>query len=135
MTLRLKHQVTQLAALRQELHAIQTREQKLTAAIRAQMLEHDRTVIRAGRSEARLLQVERLTVPPKKLRSLLDETAFLRCVTVKLTDARRFVGESALRRIGRIEHSFQLRLTQDGAAPAGAESSDEDRTAPQTYAK
>ena len=123
MTLLLEQQVTQLAALRRELHALEARERQLTAAVRAQMQEHGRKVIRVGPCEARLSEVERLNVPPKKLRGLLEEKDFLRCVTVKLTEARRYVGEVALRRIARIERYFQLRLTERDPAPAAADSS------------
>ncbi len=119
MTSLLEQQVTQLAALRRELHALEAREQKLTAAVRAQMREHGQDVIRAGPIQAKLSEVERLSVPPKKLHSLLEEKDFLRCVSVKVTDARRYVGEAALRRIAKIERSFQLRLTD--RAPAGAD--------------
>ena len=134
MTSLLEQQVTQLAALRRELHALEAREQKLTAAVRAQMREHGQDVIRAGPIQAKLSEVERLSVPPKKLHSLLEEKDFLRCVSVKVTDARRYVGEAALRRIAKIERSFQLRLTEREPAPTAADSSAQDQAAPHTDA-
>ncbi len=131
----LEQQVNQLATLRRELRALETQEQKLTASVRAQMLEHGRTVIRAGSIEARLLEVERLSIPPKKLHGLLSEKEFFCCIAVKVVDARRYVGQSKLRRIGKIERSHQLRLAEREHGPGGAHRSNTQQTAPKVNAR
>jgi hypothetical protein len=116
----LEQQVNQLAALRRELQALESRERKLAASIRAQMREHGCEALRTGSVEARLIATERLSISPRKLHVLLDEREFLSCVAVKISEARRHVGERALRRIAKIQRSYQLRLTVHGAAPVSS---------------
>ena len=74
------------------------------------MQEQGRTEVRGRSVEARLISVERMSVSPQKLRRILGEKDFLTCVSVQLAQARKHLGERALRRIAAIHRSFQLRL-------------------------
>ena len=117
MTSPLEQQVNRLAELRRELQALEAQERKLTASIRAQMQEHGCEAVRTDSAEARLIETERLSISPRKLHGLLGEKEFLSCVTVKVSDARRHLGERALRQIAKIQRSYQLRLKAHGTAP------------------
>ena len=110
MTSALEQHVERLAALRHQLRDLEAQERKLTASISAQMQEQGRTEVRGSSVEARLISVERMSVSPQKLRRILGEKDFLTCVTVQLAQARKHLGERALRRIAAIQRSFQLRL-------------------------
>ena len=110
MTSALEQHVDRLAALRHQLRDLEAQERKLTASISAQMQEQGRTEVRGSSVEARLISIERMSVSPQKLRRILGEKDFLTCVTVQLAQARKHLGERALRRIAAIQRSFQLRL-------------------------
>ena len=103
-------QLQKLGELRCQRQALESQEAELVRAVRGRMAEHGVETIRSAGFEARLVEQQRITVDPKRFRKAVTNAEFMRAITVSTTEARKFVGEERLRRIGQIITSVQLRV-------------------------
>ena len=107
----IERQLQRLGRLRQQRQALEAEENELTAAVRGRMSEHDITIVRSNDFQARLVRREQLSVDPVALQRRLSKKDFLACITVRVQEARKYLGDVDLRRIGEVAESVQLRIT------------------------
>lgn len=119
----LEQQLQHLGQLRQQRQQLLAQEEELTASLRSRMGEHGVKIVRSVDFEAQLIEQERLTVDPAKLKKALTAGQFLRSVSVGVAAAREFLGEADLRRISTIARTVQLRVSTRAEAPRQASQS------------
>ncbi|KKM40600.1 hypothetical protein LCGC14_1563700 [marine sediment metagenome] len=107
----IERQLQRLGRLRQQRQALEAEENELTAAVRGRMSEHGITIVRSHDFQARLVRREQLNVDPAALQRRLSKKDFLACITVRVQEARKYLGNVALRRIGEVAESVQLRIS------------------------
>ena len=104
-------QVQQLGDLRRRKTQIAAEEEALARAVRAQMVEHGRQIVRAGEYEAKLVEQERLAVRPADFMKLVTKKDLLRCIDINITTARDLLGAEKIRRISDVIMVVQLRIS------------------------
>lgn len=104
--------VQTLGRLREQMGRLKTSERELSATVRGLMEAGKLTAAESADYAARLAETRRLKIDARTFKRQVGAKAFLDCVRVDVTTARRHLTTERLERIGDIETSVKLQVSR-----------------------